>query len=177
MPFLDMDTRDIVLIDEEILNQLRTFLIGRGETVAVAESVTAGILQTALASAKDALQFFQGGITAYNLGQKSRHLQINPIHADTCNCVSEKIAEDMALNVCNLFSSDWGMGITGYATIEPALKMKQLFAYYAIANKNHIKDSGCLKHQKDKPAVVQFYYANEILKRFVIVAGESSKSK
>ena len=161
-----MDNMDMVLIDEKILNQLKTFLINHSETVAVAESVTVGILQTALASVKDASCFFHGGITAYNLGQKARHLQINPIHAATCNCVSERIAKDMALNVCGLFSSDWGIAITGYATVEPAVKMRQPFAYYAIAYKNSIQDAGCLKHKEDLPPLIQYYYVNEILKRF-----------
>ena len=171
-----MDTQDVVLIDEEALTQLRTALINQNQTLAVAESVTAGLLQTAIASAKDASQFFQGGITAYNLGQKARHLHINPIHAETCNCVSEKIAEDMALGVCNLFSSDWGIGITGYATVEPTVNMKQPFAYYAIAYKNRIRDSGSLRHKEDQPALIQYYYVNEILQRFAATIGEKSKS-
>src|SRR5690242_9450212 len=45
-----MDSADIVLIDDSKLNKIRDTLITRMETVAVAESVTCGILQTAFAS-------------------------------------------------------------------------------------------------------------------------------
>ncbi len=170
-----MDSKDLVLIDDQIVNQIRSILIDRKETVSVAESVTAGIMQTTLASAKDALRFFHGGITAYNLGQKARHLKVNPIHAEACNCVSKQIAENMALEVCKLFSSDWGIGITGYATIDTAVRMKKPFAYYAIVFNNRIQDSGLLKHEKDQPALIQYYYVNEILNRLKNVAIKNSK--
>ena len=162
-----MDSRDALLIEDRTLNRLRKFLIDRKETIAVAESVTAGVFQTVLASAKDASFFFHGGITAYNLGQKARHLLVNPIHAESCNCVSQNVAKSMALNVCHLFSSDWGIGITGYATVDPTVNMKQPFAYHAIAYKNRVIDSGNLRHTEDRPVLIQYYYVNEILKRFV----------
>lgn len=53
----------------------------------------------------NAAQFYQGGIMAYNIGQKYRHLFVEPIHAGICNCVSEKIAREMALNSCKMFNS------------------------------------------------------------------------
>ena len=105
--------------DDKIIEDIKNLLIRRGQTIAVAESLTSGHLQVALASAQNASKFFQGGITAYNLGQKARHLKIEPIHAENCNCVSEKVASQMALNVVDLFSTDWSIGITGYAAPVP----------------------------------------------------------
>ena len=75
---------------------------------------------------------FQGGLTVYNLGQKCRHLGVNPIQALECNCVSDKVAVEMAISVCKLFTSDWGIAITGYSTPVPESDNK-LFAYFAIA--------------------------------------------
>lgn len=71
------------------VNILKELFIKANETVAVAESVTAGLLQLAFSSADFATKYFQGGITVYNIGQKSRHLLIDPIHAIECNCVSK----------------------------------------------------------------------------------------
>src|SRR5437764_13461306 len=146
-----MDSKDIVLINDLEVNRIKDNLIRRSETLAVAESVTSGILQTAFATAMDASKFFQGGITAYNLGQKSRHLHINAIHAETCNCVSDRVAIEMAVGVCSLFSSDWGIAVTGYATIDPEVKMEQPFAHFAIAHKGKIKKSVCLEHPESNP--------------------------
>lgn len=144
------------------LNRIKQAFVKRGETIAVAESVTAGLLQLALASAQDAMQYFQGGITTYNLGQKSRHLNIDPIHCITSNCVSERIACDMALNVCRFFNSQWGMGITGYASPVPQSGNK-IFCYYAIAHNAKVIAKGHLRPDKDEPFRVQVAYVNQLL--------------
>ncbi len=87
-----MDSKDIVLIDDQVLNSIKEILANRKETLAVAESVTCGILQTAFGSAIDASLFFQGGITGVHLGLEERHLHINSIHAEGCDCVSDTVA-------------------------------------------------------------------------------------
>lgn len=76
-------------------NEVAKVLIEKNETVAVAESVTSGYLQALISSALNAEQFYQGGITAYNIGQKDRHLSIEPVAAKNCNCVSEEVAKQM----------------------------------------------------------------------------------
>ena len=167
--FAGMDSKDIVLIDDQVLEDIKECLIGRNETLAVAESVTAGILQTACASATDASQFFQGGITAYNLGQKSRHLHINSIHAEGCDCVSDTVAIEMAIGVCSLFSSHWGVAVTGYATMDPEIKMDQPFAHFAIAHLGQIEKTACIKHPEANPQLIQYFYVNEIVKTLLSV--------
>ncbi len=109
-----------MLYNEEHIKSIADFMLSRKYTLAVAESVTAGHLQAALSTAEDATLFFQGGITAYNIHQKYVHLNIDPVHAITCNCVSTQVAEEMAESVCRIFGSDWGIGITGYASPLPA---------------------------------------------------------
>src|SRR5688500_4156368 len=100
---------------------IKDYMLTHHQTLAVAESVTSGHLQAAISLANGATEFFQGGITAYNLGQKSRHLKIEPISASACNCVSEKITEEMAIHALELFSSDWALATTGYAAPIPEL--------------------------------------------------------
>lgn len=65
-----------MLYNIDTLNKIKDFLIEGKQTLAVAESVTSGHLQAAFSAATLASKFFQGGITAYNIGQKSRHLFI-----------------------------------------------------------------------------------------------------
>jgi len=123
-------------IDE--IKSIRDSLVTKGETIAVAESVTSGHLQAALSLAEDARQFYQGGITAYNLGQKSRHLLIEPIHALDCDCVSEQIAEQMALEVTRVFRSTFGLSITGYAAKVPEKGIDRPFAFFSIVRDNKV---------------------------------------
>ena len=164
-----MDSKDIVLINDQILNNIKDILLDRNESIAVAESVTCGILQTAFGSVPDASLFFQGGITVYNLGQKARHLHINSIHAEACNCVSDTVATEMAIGVCSLFSSHWGIAVTGYATVDPEIKMEQPFAHFAIAYLGKIKKTGCLRHPEGNPHFIQYFYVGEIVKAFSTV--------
>ena len=49
------------MYDEQVIQSIMKILLQRRQTIAVAESVTAGHLQVALASAENASQFFQGG--------------------------------------------------------------------------------------------------------------------
>jgi PncC family amidohydrolase len=150
------------LFDKEAIESIRSYLLKKQENIAIAESVTSGFIQAAFSTAEEASQFYQGGITAYNIGQKYRHLNIEPIHALACNCVSEKIAQDMAVYVCDLFHSDWGIGITGYAVPVPESDNK-LYAYYAIASKNKIVAAEKIVAKKDESVKIQLLYTNKIL--------------
>ena len=95
------------MLDKPTGKKLRNYFINHCQSIAVAESVTSGNLQAIFSQVKDAAKFFQGGITTYNIGQKYKHLNVDPIHAIACDCVSLQVAENMSLNVCKLFNSDW----------------------------------------------------------------------
>jgi len=127
-----------MLYDEEVVNTIKEILTQRSQTISVAESVTAGHLQAALSSAIEASEFFQGGITVYNLGQKSRHLGIDPINGERCDCVDEQVARTMALNVAKMFTSHYSIAITGYASKMPEKGLNDLYAWYAISFSNEI---------------------------------------
>ena len=81
------------MFDKQTLQAVADHLSRHHQTIAVAESVTAGFLQAALASAENASTFFQGGITAYNIHQKYAHLHVDLPHAIVCNCVSGQVAD------------------------------------------------------------------------------------
>src|ERR1044072_875080 len=150
---------------DPIIQSIANILIERQQSIAVAESVTSGNIQVALATAIDASKFFQGGITAYNLGQKSRLLDVDPISAAACNCVAEQVAHEMALSVCKLFISNWGLAITGYASKVPESN-NELFAYYAIAYNGVIKQSGRIDPPDGEPEEVQKFYTTQLLKEY-----------
>ena len=150
------------LFDIKKLAILHRRLTRKEETIAVAESVTSGLLQAILAQAENASEFYQGGITVYNLGQKYKHLQVEPIHAELNNCVSAKVSTEMALHVCDLFNSQWGIGVTGYVTPVPESGNK-VFAFYSIAHHNKIVLKGKLSPRITTPQELQLYYARSIM--------------
>ena len=154
-----------------MIENIKTGLIRRMESVAVAESVTGGLLQSVVSSCEEASRFFQGGITVYNIGQKCRHLGIDPIHGMDCNCVSEKVAKEMSLNVCKLFTSNWGVAVTGYATPVPESDNK-LFAYFAISFNGQVKHVEKVQPEFDHPHEVQMWYIEKIVEALARLSEE-----
>jgi nicotinamide-nucleotide amidase len=152
--------------DNKLINLIGKELLNKNESIAVAESVTGGLLQAAFSTAENASQFFQGGITAYNVGQKYRHLLIEPLHALSCDSVSLKIAEDMSQQVCCMFKSNFGIATTGYASLIPEKNINKLFTYYAISQGTKIIDSGLIYSDKEEGLDTQLAYVDEVLKKF-----------
>lgn len=114
-----------------LLDYISRSLKSTHKTVSVAESVTSGYLQFSFSQMKDASEFFKGGITAYTLEEKVNLLNVNKEEAEKCDCVSQEIAEKMALQVTKSFNTDWGIAITGYATPVPESEFK-IFAYFSF---------------------------------------------
>lgn len=158
-----------VRTNDEVLKDIRDILLNTKKTIATAESVTSGNLQVFLSHAKDASKFFQGGITTYNIGQKYKHLGVEPIHAAECDCVSEKVAGQMALQTCKLFNSDYGLGITGYASRQPEKGKNDLYAYIAIAENNEILICERLIAESEDSIEIQEFYSLRLLERFAQV--------
>jgi nicotinamide-nucleotide amidase len=102
-------------------------------TLAVAESLTAGHLQARVAAVAGASNFFLGGVTAYSLEQKIKLLGVDRAHAREVNCVSSRVAEEMARGVCALFGSEIGVATTGYAEPSPAEGILTPMAWWAVA--------------------------------------------
>lgn len=143
-------------------------LLARRENVGVAESVTSGLLQLALSSGKEAMHYFQGGITAYNLGQKARHLDVEPINALSCSCVSERVADQMAEAVCRFFNCDWGISLTGFASPVPESD-DEVFAYFSISYRGRIVANGRIEGSGSNTYSNQLLYAQQVLRRFAEV--------
>ena len=115
-------------------------------TLGVAESLTCGWIQTRIGMIPGASDFFLGGLTAYALNQKVRHLGVDQTIAEPVNSVSPIVAEQMALGACTFFRSDLGLATTGYAEPCSAQGVKEPFAYWALAqvrlNKPGVLQSG-----------------------------------
>jgi nicotinamide-nucleotide amidase len=147
----------------ELVNAVKDYLVEKKETLSVAESVTSGHLQASLSAATDASMFFQGGITAYNAGQKTRHLDVEPVYAMQDNCVSDRVARQMATAVTRMFISHYGIGITGYATVMPESGVNDLYAYAAIAYGDEILLVKKLSSGQKDSTDVQVDFTNQVM--------------
>ncbi len=152
---------------EKLIDDIRKILIQKKQTVSVAESVTSGSLQVALSLGEGASLFFMGGITVYNLAQKYFHLNVNLSDAVASNCVSIEVSSQMAEACCKMFSSNWAIGITGYATEMPPHTDEGLFACYAIAFNGKTLRSGKITSAAATAKKVQEEYTLAALGEFL----------
>lgn len=85
-----------------------------GRTLAVAESLTGGLLASAFARASGSSQWFRGGIVAYSSAVKYDLLEVpgGPV-------VSEKAAAAMARGAGRLLKADIAVAVTGVGGPDP----------------------------------------------------------
>ncbi|TDH29130.1 nicotinamide-nucleotide amidohydrolase family protein [Segetibacter sp. 3557_3] len=151
------------MYDQNSADQIGAYLKEHVLTIAVAESVTSGHLQAAMSLGMDASQYFQGGLTAYNVGQKCRHLNVEPIHAQKVNSVDETVARKLAVEVSKLFLSDYGIGITGYASIVPECEEEGLHAFFALSFRYEVVLEKQITSSRPDGFETQVDFANQVI--------------
>jgi len=98
-------------LDEVVLDEL----IRRGETVAVAESCTGGLLGGAFTAVAGSSQAFVGGIVAYANEVKMRELEVPESLLVQHGAVSAECAAAMAEGARRRLGSSWAVAVTGVA--------------------------------------------------------------
>ena len=103
---------DIIFgVDEESMEDaIGRRLVARGATLAVAESVTGGLIASRLVNVVGASKWFRGGVVSYASEVKFDLLGVPPGPV-----VSGEAAEAMATGVRRALSSDVGLSVTGVA--------------------------------------------------------------
>ncbi len=105
---------------EELATEVIGLLTARGQTVAVAESLTGGLVAAALTSVPGSSLAFRGGVVAYATPLKVALLGVpeqllaehGPVHAE--------VALAMARGVASRLSATFGLATTGVAGPGPA---------------------------------------------------------
>lgn len=90
-------------------------LTSRGQSLAVAESLTGGGLGFALTQVPGASAVFLGGIISYTTDVKVRELGVGQSVIDQYKVVSEEVAIEMAEGAKNKFATTWAISTTGVA--------------------------------------------------------------
>ncbi|MGB9377314.1 MAG: nicotinamide-nucleotide amidohydrolase family protein [Mycobacteriales bacterium] len=87
----------------------------RGETVAVAESLTGGLLAASLTETAGASTTFRGGLVVYATDLKSVLAGVPAAVLAEHGPVHEEVAAALAMGVSHRCGADWGVGVTGVA--------------------------------------------------------------
>jgi nicotinamide-nucleotide amidase len=103
-------------VDETTLEQVVVqSLIETGQSLAVAESCTGGLLGHRITSVSGSSEVFLGGVISYSNALKEALLGVPRSVLETHGAVSEPTARAMAEGVRERLGSWWGVGITGIA--------------------------------------------------------------
>jgi nicotinamide-nucleotide amidase len=96
--------------DETMEDAIATLLLSRGETLAIAESLTGGLMASRLVNVIGASAWFRGGIVSY-----ASEVKFDVLNVPVGPVVSAVAAEAMAKNVRELLKSDVAISVTGVA--------------------------------------------------------------
>lgn len=94
-------------------------LKARAQTVGVAESLTGGLLASAVVSVPGASAVFRGGVVAYDPAIKVSVVGVPAATIAEYGVVSPETAAALASGIRALLGTDWGVGTTGVAGPEP----------------------------------------------------------
>lgn len=90
-------------------------LAARGQTLAVAESLTGGLVTAALTAVPGASRVVLGSVTAYATEVKRRVLGVDAALLAERGAVDAEVARQMARGVRERLGADWGAATTGVA--------------------------------------------------------------
>jgi len=103
---VDVEGRDVVV---------HGLLAARGATVAVAESLTGGLLGAALTDMPGASRTFRGGVLAYATDLKGALLGVPHPLLEAEGAVSAQVAAAMAAGIRDRLGATYGVALTGVA--------------------------------------------------------------
>ena len=162
------------------MNGLKKLMARRPRlTLAAAESLTCGQVAARIGAVSGASNYFLGGVTAYNLEQKVKLLGVNRAHARRVNCVSQRVAVEMAAGACALFGTDLAVATTGYAEPNPAAGVKAPQAWWALCHRRRggktVMVSGFLEMPGATRIEAQERVADEVLEQLAAYLREIRK--
>ncbi|ACB85054.1 competence/damage-inducible protein A [Natranaerobius thermophilus] len=103
--------RDDDKLEEIVVNTLKD----KGLSLAVAESMTGGLIAGKLTDVSGASNVFHGGVVAYTEDAKLNSLTVSQKVLEKYSHVSEETSYELAKQIREKFNTDIGLGITGYA--------------------------------------------------------------
>jgi len=103
-------------------------------TLAVAESVTGGLLAQRITSVPGSSNYFLGGFLTYTNKMKIELLGVSEEIIERCGAVSQETAEAMAIGARRRTNSTFALSITGEAGPEPSGKVPVGTVYVGLAD-------------------------------------------
>ena len=132
-------------------------------TIATCESVTAGMISSYLAKTPGASKVLKGGLVVYNNKAKEKLAKVKPETLKKFGAISKETAIELAYNICGIFNSTIGIGITGNAGPNPDENKEVGKAYLGICVVDKVYIYELITKIKNRNDI-QLYLTNEALK-------------
>jgi nicotinamide-nucleotide amidase len=126
----------------QLVSSLVATLLERGETVAVAESLTAGLVTSHFGAVPGVSAVLRGGIVAYSTDLKATLLDVPTAVLSSHGAVSAETARAMAAGVRGRCGSDWGIATTGVAGPDPQEDKPAGTVYVAVVGPSGTRQAG-----------------------------------
>lgn len=114
-----LDLPDALVLDRPLSETVVSVLRGAGQTVAVAESLTGGLVAAELVSVPGASAVLRGGVVAYSTDLKATLLGVPEELLRVRGAVDSDVALAMARGVRERLGAEWGVSTTGVAGPQP----------------------------------------------------------
>ncbi|MGM0592081.1 MAG: CinA family protein [Halobacteriota archaeon] len=101
--------------DESVEATLGSRLRESGETIAVAESLTGGLVSSLLTDVSGSSAYFDRSLVTYSNEAKQAELAVSRESLDEYGAVSDAVAREMAHGVRDVADTTWGVSTTGIA--------------------------------------------------------------
>ena len=141
-----------------------------GRKLALAESLTGGLLAKKLTDAAGASEYFAGSAVVYSDAAKSELLGVDAELIERVGAVSAEVAEQMALGALKRFDADFAVSTTGIAGPTGGSEQKPvgtLFAHVAArdgrSNALHIVLPGRREDVQERSATVALHVLRALL--------------
>ncbi len=119
-------------------------LLNKCSSIAIAESLSGGLICNLLTNVPGSSRFLHLGIVAYSNDSKIKTLKVSPETIKKHGAVSEQTAIEMANGIRKLHKTEFGLSTTGIAGPGGGTKRKPVgFVYIAVATKN---ETLCIKY-------------------------------
>lgn len=103
----------------DLPTEVHELLLARGETVATAESLTAGLVGAALTTTPGSSATYRGGVIVYATDLKATLAGVSLELLEERGAVDPDVAAAMAAGVRDRLAATWGLGLTGVAGPDP----------------------------------------------------------
>jgi nicotinamide-nucleotide amidase len=156
-------------VDDETLDTaVHRLLAAGGATVAVAESLTGGLLGGALTDMPGSSATFRGGITPYATDLKTDLLGVDPGLLMREGAVGRRVAAQMAVGARARLNATYGVATTGVAGPEPQDGQPVGTVYIAVARPSGVLiASPALTGDRDRLRRLTVVHSLDLLRRIL----------